>query len=136
EGLLADGIRQLARGELQAARKPAPLREHLMLRVARGDRIEPALDPDALVYRRGAQCVVGPEATQRFGAGDECRANAAEGAVVLARLPDVEFWLDERQRHRDAVTADRLREADDVGDDSGLFETEEIAGAATAHLHV
>jgi hypothetical protein len=39
-------------------------------------------------------------------------------------------------RHRQAVPAQRLGQAHDVGDDPGLFEAEERPGPAAAHLHV
>src|SRR5699024_10947533 len=70
------------------------------------------------------------------GGGGERRAEAAEGAVVLAGLPDVQLRLDEGQRERVAVAADRLREGDHVRVDAGLLEAEELTGAAAAHLDV
>ncbi len=50
--------------------------------------------------------------------------------------PDVEFTLEQRERHRHSVAADRLGQRDDVGNDSGLFEGEERAGTAATHLDV
>lgn len=55
---------------------------------------------------------------------------------MLARSPDVEFTLEQRERHRHSVAADRLGQRDDVGNDSGLFEGEERAGTAATHLDV
>jgi hypothetical protein len=82
------------------------------------------------------QHVVTPVSGQGRGTGDEGEVEAAEGAVVLARLPDVEVRADQGQRQRQPVAADRLGQADDVGLDAGGLEAEERAGTAASHLHV
>src|SRR2546422_794239 len=89
------------------------------------------------VDRRGEdpQALAGPKVHRRRG-GDERRVRAAEGAVVLARLPDVQLGLEQRHGERQAVAAQRLGQADDVRDDPGILEAEEGPGASAAHLHV
>ena len=91
------------------------------------------LDPAAELLLEG---VVGPEDLQRLGGGHEGQVVAAEGAVVFARLPDVQLRLEQGQSHRQAVAGDGLGHAHDVRVDAGLFEGEEGAGAAAAGLHV
>ena len=55
---------------------------------------------------------------------------------MLAGLPDIQLRLQERNRKRHAVAADRLRERHDVGADARALEGEEPARARAAHLHV
>lgn len=68
-------------------------------------------------------------------AGNEGQAEAAEGAVAR-RLPHVQLGPDERERHRQSVAADALRQADDVRFDPDVLETEEGRDAAATHLDV
>src|SRR3546814_3776589 len=58
---------------------------------------------------------VAPEMAQRGGRGDEGVVVAAEGAVVLARRPSVEFGAEQGQREGQAHARQRLRLGDDVG---------------------
>src|SRR5690625_2455233 len=136
EALLGDPAGHLAGGELQAAGQAAALGHEAVVLVAGDERVEARLDRHAAGDRAALQLVVGPVAADRLGRGDEGRVEAAEGAVVLARLPDVELGPHEGERHRQAVAADRLRQRDDVRHDAGLLEAEEVAGAAAAHLDV
>src|SRR3546814_11949932 len=57
---------------------------------------------------------VAPEIAQRGGRGDEGVVVAAEGAVVLARRPSVEFGAEQGQREGQAHARQRLRLGDDV----------------------
>src|SRR3546814_7004817 len=73
---------------------------------------------------------------QRGGRGDEGVVVAAEGAVVLARRPSVEFGAEQGQREGQAHARQRLRLGDDVGGETHAFEAEEGAGAAAARLNI
>src|SRR5690606_34146127 len=128
EGARGDGTGDLARGHLQAAGEATALDHELMLGVAGRDPVEARLDVGALGDRGLLERVIAPEQVDRLGGGREGGAEAAEGAVVLAGLPDVQLGLDEGERERVAVAADRLRQRDDVRDDPGLLEAEEAAG--------
>src|SRR5690625_5484349 len=95
-----------------------------------------SLDVGALGLGGLLELIVAPEQLDGLGGRSEGRTDTTEGAVVLARLPDVQLRLDECQRHRQAVSADGLRQRDDVRVDPGLLEAEEATGAAAAHLDV
>src|SRR5690606_28797681 len=89
----------------------------------------------ALTHGLG-EAVVGPELAQGSGGGDEGRVEAAEGAVVFARLPLVQLGTDQGDGHRQAKTGDRLRQTDDIRGDAGGLEREERTGTAAACLYV
>src|SRR5699024_9763881 len=100
------------------------------------DRVEALVQLGDGVGELVLERVIGPEVLDRGGGGHERGVVPAEGAVVLAGLPDVELGTEQGQCHRQTRTGDRLRQAHDVGLDSGLFEAEERTGAAAACLHV
>ena len=77
-----------------------------------------------------------PIVLERRRRGDEGVVVAAERAVVLARLPDIERALDQHDRERQAVAGDRLRHGHDVRLQAGGLEAEELVGAAAARLHI
>src|SRR5690606_17003459 len=119
-----------------AAGQAFALGDQARLGVGLGDLGERGTDPLTLGLGGLLQLVGPPEQVQRLGGGDESRADAAERTVVLAGFPHGEPGQAQRERHRDAVAADRLGQADDVRLDACFLEAEERPGAAAAHLHV
>ena len=77
----------------------------------RGERVS-----DAVALGQGGvlQYLVPPVDAQRCRARYERRIDTAEGAAMLAWLPDVQVRADQRERQWQAVAADGLGQADDV----------------------
>lgn len=71
---------------------------------------------------------------QRRRRGHQRELVGAEGAGVLARLPEVELGPDQQDGQRQAVPAERLRHRHQVRDDTRVLETEERTGTAAAAL--
>ncbi|MNZ75714.1 hypothetical protein D3C78_941980 [compost metagenome] len=55
---------------------------------------------------------------------------------MLARRPDIQFWLQQQEGHWQAVPADRLRQGNEIRLDPRTFEGEEIACPAAADLNL
>src|SRR5690606_15754795 len=100
------------------------------------DRAEPLAETRRLARRFGLELSVLPVEFERACRGDEGVVVAAEGAVVLARLPTIVVRLDERQGERKPKARKRLGHGDDVGLEARPLETEEPARAADAGLDV
>src|SRR5699024_763592 len=94
------------------------------------------LHKGSLADGRTLQLVVGPVPANGLRSGDEGGCEPTERAVVLTRFEHVQLRAQQRQGQWQAVATDRLRQADHVGVDPGLFEAEEPAGTSTAGLDV
>jgi hypothetical protein len=130
EGLLADATCDLAVGQAETAGKAASLDEQVVVvGVARGDAVEPALDIRALGHGGLLEGVV-PASRSRapWWRSRTPGPTPRKRSVVLTGLPDVQLRADQGQRHGQAVPADRLGQGDHVRDDPCLLEAEEAAG--------
>ncbi len=86
-----------ARADVDAAHHPAAAGRELMLA---GHALEPPGEHLAAPLHIVLEGVGGPEVAQRRRRGDERMVVAAEGAVVLAGAPHVEFGAEQGQRKR------------------------------------
>ena len=128
-----DGFGNFARSDVDAAHHAAAAGRKAMFG---GHRVQPPLQQRAATGDVLLEGVVAPEMAQRGRGGHEGVIIAAEGAVMFARGPLVEFRTEQGQRERQAHARQRLRHGDDVGREAHAFEAEEIAGPAYARLNV
>src|SRR6185312_1513801 len=127
---------QIAVGERQAPGHAPAADQDRKVRYRIGGRGDGRHDPLALGERAALQAVIAPVGAQRGGAGHQRGVDATERAVVLAWRPDVQVESDQRERERQPVPADGLRQANDVRGDPRGLEAEERACPAAAHLDI
>src|SRR5690554_393335 len=136
EALGGDGIGQLTVFAFQATHHAAPFGAEHAGGVFAGDTLQVLGQHFALVPDFLGKAVVLPEGFQGGPCRDKGVVVAAEGAVVLARFPDIQFLAEQGQGKGQAEAAEGFGQGDDVGLDAGFLKAEEVPGAAAAGLDV
>src|SRR3546814_9953129 len=90
-----------------------------------GDAGEPRLEQVAAPFDIALEIAGAPEMLERGGCGDEGVVVAAEGAIMLARRPLVEFGAQQGQRKGQAHARQRFRQRHDVGGEAHILERSE-----------
>ncbi len=104
--------------------------------MAADDALHAVGDALALGLHAVGELVVLPEVLDGCGSSDERMVVAAEGAVVLARLPLVQLGAQQHHGEWQAIAGQRLGQGHDVRMDAHFLEAEEGPGAAATGLDV
>ncbi len=134
--MAADGGGGVAIRAADADHHSAAFDEQGVRAIAADDLVHAVGDALALGAHAQSEFVVLPEVLQRRGRGDEGVVVAAEGAVVLARLPLIQLTAQQHHGEWQTEARQRLGQGDDVRLDAHFLEAEEAAGTAATGLDV
>src|SRR5690625_3485461 len=125
---------QLGLGKAQALHHAAPLGLQAIATMVVGNAAQPLAQLLAPGLDLQSEAIVLPVLLQCGPGGDEGVVVAAEGAVVLTRLPLVILRPDQGDCQGQAKPGQRLGQGDHIGLDPRRFEAEESAVTATSIL--
>ena len=134
EAARADVRGHLARADIDALHHAATL--ELGARDLVGDGLQAGGQLNGLFLHFLLERIVGPELLERHAARHEGMGVAAEGAVMLGRLPDIVLLLDQQRGKGQAEARQRFRLGDHVGLDARFLDREIRARTAAARLDV
>src|SRR5690606_35402622 len=136
EGFGADGGGGFTVRAADADHHAAALDEQGIGTMTADDLLHALADQRAFGLDAVGEFAAGPEVFQSGGGGDEGVVVAAEGAVVLTRLPLVQLAAHDDYREGQTEAAAGFGQGDDVRLDTHFLEAEEGAGATATGLDV